>query len=232
MFKVSSISKSKTLLNQDFIDICRGYSVLRFVNKGTQIHDRGDCKPGLSIVARGQVKIGNYGVDGQYQLATVLQKGDTFGEFTLFADLPRTHNAQALTDCEIYHISETSFHKLSSEHPDILSFLLGSLAVKLHVTLERLDDVLRLPTHVQLAKLLYQACLFNNNNVIKMRQSDCAERLGVTVLSAHKAIKKLIALNLISTSYGAICIEDKGAMAEWLENNLSLLPIQDPTALT
>lgn len=232
MFKATSISKSKTLLNQDFLDICREYSVLRFVNKGTQIHDRGDYKPGLSIVAKGEVKIGNYGVDGQYQLATVLQKGDTFGEFTLFADLPRTHNAQALTDCEIYHISEAGFHKLSSEHPAILSFLLGSLAVKLHVTLERLDDVLRLPTHVQLAKVLYQACLLHNNNVIKMRQSDCAERLGVTVLSAHKAIKKLIALDLISTSYGAICIQDKETMAEWLEDNLSLLPIQDPTALT
>lgn len=232
MFKSTSIAKSKTLPNQGFLDICREYSVLRFVNKGTQIHDRGDYKPGLSIVVRGEVKIGNYGVDGQYQLATVLQKGDTFGEFTLFADLPRTHNAQALTNCEIYHISETNFHKLSTEHPEILSFLLGSLAVKLYVTLERLDDVLRLPTHVQLAKILYQASLMHSNNVIKMRQSDCAERLGVTVLSAHKAIKKLISLDLISTSYGAICIQDTETMAQWLEDNLSLLPIQVTTTLT
>jgi CRP/FNR family cyclic AMP-dependent transcriptional regulator len=173
----------------------------------------------------GQVKVGNYGVDGNYQLTTVLERGDTFGEFTLYASLARTHHAQAMSDCTVLQINESRFRKLEAAHPEVVVFLTRNLAIKLHATLERLDDILRLPIHVQLAKLIYQTSAAQHTTAVQLRQSDYAERLGVTVLTAHNALNKLVSLSLIRKQYGKVEIVDVTAMSEWLNDNTSLLPV-------
>ena len=91
--------------------------------------------------------------------------------------------------------------------------------------LERLDDMRRLPTHVQLAKFIYQGYLMSNQRLIKLRQSDYAERLGVTVLTAHKALNTLLTLNLIEKKYGGVEIVNTQKLAEYLSDNTSLLPL-------
>ena len=192
---------------------------------GSQIHDRGDKKPGISIVVSGEVEVGNYDIEGRYYLTAILGVGEVFGEFTVLAGLPRTHNAVALDNCQILQIGATQTHKLLGEIPDVQSFLLRSLAIRLHKVLERLDDVIRLPTHVQLAKYLYQIHCQTKQNKIALRQQDLAKRLGVTVLSIHKAIKKLSALNLIHTSYGAVLIPDIEYYAQWLNEQSGILPL-------
>ena len=143
-------------MEESLLSLCNQFGTPTEYENGAMIHNRGDLKPGLSIVLAGQVKVGNYGVDGNYQLTTVMERGDTFGEFTLYASLARTHHAQAMSDCNVLQINESRFRKLEVAHPEVGVFLTRNLAIKLHATLERLDDILRLPTHVQLAKLIYQ----------------------------------------------------------------------------
>ena len=83
----------------------------------------------------------------------------------------------------------------------------------------------RLPTHVRLAKFIYQGYLMSNQRLIKLRQSDYAERLGVTVLTAHKALNTLLTLNLIEKKYGGVEIVNTQKLAEYLSDNTSLLPL-------
>nr|WP_247670858.1 Crp/Fnr family transcriptional regulator [Alteromonas sp. MMG017] len=230
---------------ESLLALCTQFGTPIEYDKGAMIHNRGDLKPGLSIVEAGQVKVGNYGVDGNYQLTTVLERGDTFGEFTLYASLARTHHAQAMSDCTVLQIDESRFRQLEAAHPEVGVFLTRNLAIKLHATLERLDDILRLPTHVQLAKLIYQTSVAQANSIetntfqadsfqarsgqtstaVALRQSDYAERLGVTVLTAHKALNKLVSLSLIRKQYGKVEIVDMQAMSKWLNDNVSLLPV-------
>lgn len=66
------------------------------------IHCRGDQKPGLSIVKSGTVQVGVSGADGTFVLTTILGPGECFGEFTLFTELPRTHDIFAAGDTYIY----------------------------------------------------------------------------------------------------------------------------------
>ena len=115
---------------------------------------------------------------------------------------------------------------MNANVPEFNQYLLTSLAIKLNMALEMMDDHRRLPTHVRLAKLLYNQCTKPTLNHIKMRQSDCAELLAVTVLSSHKALKKLTDINLVSSSYGAIIVYDKLQLEQWLNDHLSLLPVQ------
>jgi CRP-like cAMP-binding protein len=216
---------AKTVMPDALITLCMAFGKLKSYSSNTTIHDRGNKNKGLSIVVSGEVKVGNYGLDGSYQITTVLRRGDTFGEFTVYASLARTHHAQALNDCQILQIPERSYHQLTAQHQDVGDFITRSLAIKLHAALERLDDIRRLPTHVQLAKLIYQHHISSNPQIIPLRQSDYAERLGVTVLTAHKALSKLCDEQLIEKCYGGVKVTDGSALQAYLEDNTSLLPL-------
>jgi CRP/FNR family transcriptional regulator, cyclic AMP receptor protein len=189
------------------------------------IHARGDLLPGLSVVYSGQVRVGNYGIDGCYQLTTILERGETFGEFTLFANLPRTHNAEAMGKSQVIQMSVSQYNGFISEYPEVEKMLLSSLANKLHQALENLDDVLRLPTHIRLAKVLFKLSKQQQTQELKIKQNQCAQLLGVTVLSAHKALKKLQKAQLIRTAYGGIHIDSIYGLREWLLKQSSIFPV-------
>ena len=216
---------AQTVMPEELIALCMPFGTCQHYCATQTIHNRGSKNSGLSIVVEGEVKIGNYGLDGSYQITTTLTRGETFGEFTLYASLARTHHAQAINDCRILQISEPAYRRLISSHDIVSTFISRSLAIKLHTVLERLDDMRRLPTHVQLAKLIYQGYLMSNQRLIKLRQSDYAERLGVTVLTAHKALNTLLTLNLIEKKYGGVEIVNTQKLAEYLSDNTSLLPL-------
>jgi len=79
---------------------------------GQLIHERGDLKPGLSIVHSGKVRFGNPGSDGSYVTTALFGEGHCFGEFTLFANLPRTHDAVAVGETVINQIDAASIDRL------------------------------------------------------------------------------------------------------------------------
>ncbi len=221
------ITSNNTSMPGPMLEKCLAYGKLVHYPVGKLIHDRGDKKPGISLVVSGEVEVGNYDIEGRYYLTAILGVGEVFGEFTVLANLPRTHNAVAMNNCQILQISASQTHKLLTDIPQVQTFLLQSLATRLHKVLERLDDVIRLPTHVQLAKYLYQIYSQTQHNKIELRQQDLAIRLGVTVLSIHKAIKKLSALNLIHTSYGAVLIPDRVYFVQWLNEQSGILPLNN-----
>lgn len=185
------------------------------------IHERGDAKPGLSIVKQGRVKVGNYGKEGKYCLTRVLDIGETFGEFTLFADLPRTHCAEAVGDTHVIQVSREQFSLLSIQQPDLNTVLLSTLAIKLHDSLELLDDIRRLPLQVRAAKTLL-TLTNQTSSSLSITQNELADVLGVTVLSVHKALKSLSALGFVRLGYGSIAITEIEALTHWVSQQSSL----------
>ena len=215
------ISESfNTAMSDPLLVQCSKYAVVKEYADQATVHNRGELKLGLSIVYSGSVKIGNYGSDGSYQHSITLLKGDTFGEFTLFNNLPRTHHAMALGDSKIIQMSESQFDLCVQDNPQLSKFLLRSMSLKLHMALEKLDDMQRLPTYIRLAKLLLQHT--DQHGIVKLSQKDIAEQLGVTVLSSHKAIKKLCGLLLVKTRYGAIVINQLAQFKQWVQQQMIL----------
>jgi CRP-like cAMP-binding protein len=215
------------MLPEDIIDICENYAVRRLYSDGEQIQARGDRKPGLSIIRSGAVKVGNYGRDGQYFLTRILTVGETFGEFTLFADLPRTHNAEACGDTAIDEIAKPAFQTLVRERPEIKDYLLISLAENLHTALEILDDIRRQPIIVRVAKLLlsYLGNAKNSLN-IPLTQTVIAESLGVTRLSVHNSLKSLEAQGMLIRKYGRININDLSVLKAWIADHEELANLE------
>lgn len=230
------MKKINYCLSEESIETCLHHGSLITYRDGEVIHLRGDAAIGLSIVESGQVKVGNYGLDGNYKLTRVMTRGETFGEFTLFAALPRTHNAEAVGPTKVIQLTQHQYHLACETLPRIEKELLGLLAVKLHSCLETLDDITRLPLEVRLAKLLlaliyeqdtsHTTIEHNTDKLSEIKlnftQSDLAELLSVTVLSTHKALKKLVDLHFISLHYGAVKITNITTLKDWITSHSSL----------
>ena len=193
---------------------------------GVLIQARGDATPGLSVVRGGAVRIGNIGADGAHLTTAVLGLGQTFGEMTLFADLPRTFDARAYGPTTIGHINKTRFDRLLQAHPELAKPLLRSLSTQLHAALEFIDDLRRLPLIVRVAKVL--ATMVNtskNTIVLETTQAALADTIGVTRVSVANTLAELEREGLVRRGYGAIEIPDVKGLLSWVEQSSQLTPV-------
>lgn len=183
------------------------------------IHARGEKNIGLCVVLEGAVKVGNYGKDGRYFLSKVLKPYESFGEFTVFSKLPRTHTSEAYGESKVGQISASKLKKAIAEKPDIAIHLIQSLSTRLHISLEALDDIKRLPVLVQVAKVLYAINLEEDGiEKRKINQEEIANHLGVSRMIVSSSLKKLRELELIEKSYQRTRIPDSRKLAKWIKD--------------
>lgn len=193
---------------------------------GQLIHERGDLKPGLSIVHSGKVRFGNPGSDGSYVTTALFGEGHCFGEFTLFANLPRTHDAVAVGETVINQIDAASIDRLLISQPELYRVMLVAVTRRLHAAVEFMDDMRRLPLKVRIAKLVHSISKTSDKiGEIKLTQSDMAFSFGVSRVSIGQALSSLQSEKLVKTGYGKIYIPDPERLALWVASRSSLLPV-------
>lgn len=187
---------------------------------GQFIQSRGDSKPGISIVRSGAASAGIIGIDGTVSMTTLLGPGQSFGEFTIFTELPRTHDVTAAGDTEIYQMSAARFIRLYDNEPELSRALLKTALIRSHILLEMLDAIRRLPITERTAKILRSMShTAGNPSLLECRQSELAYTLGVSRISLNKALKRLAELDLIKLGYGQIRIPDPAYFSDWVATN-------------
>ena len=193
---------------------------------GELIHARGDLQRGLSIVRSGAVRFGNAGDDGSYVTTTVMGPGQSFGEFTLFGDLPRTHDATAVGATIIDSLDHARVDRLLAEAPELWRILMVATTKRLHDALELLDDFRRLPLPALTAKLLLALPPSKEDPaVVACNQADLAFTLGVSRVSIGKALAQLQQANLLVLGYRTIRIRDRAMLKSWLAKHRVLSPV-------
>lgn len=193
---------------------------------GSLIHARGDIRPGLSMVRSGAVRFGNPGSDGSYLVITVMGPGQCFGEFSLFADLPRTHDAVAIGETVVDQISRAAFDAILKDEPELSRIMLTAVTGRLHAAMELIDDMRRLPLPVRAAKLIWQmAGQSARPDLVRCTQNELAFALGVSRVSSGKALGRLKALGLVEPGYGQIGIPDPKRLAAWIMAHAELAPL-------
>jgi len=203
-------------------------SVIMKYDDGQIIHSRGDQKPGISIVKSGAARIGAIGMDGSFITVSVLGVGQSFGEHTLFADLPRTHDVSAVGTTQINQIPGSVFMRLFREQAELAPALLKTALVRSHAFLEQLDDMRRLSLHVRLAKFLLSMGQKEGQaaTTIKCRQSELAFTLGVSRVALGKAVKRLYMAGLINPGYGQISLPDIARLKTWVAAESKIAPLR------
>ena len=198
-------------------------SVLVKYSHGQLIHTRGALKPGLSIVRKGAAHVGVNGIDGTFVMVAALGPGECFGEFTLFTELPRTHDISSIGETEVYQLSKPKFERLYEREPSISRALLKTTLTRTHLLLEMLDAIRRLPILERTAKiLLSMSFTLGDSTTLQGRQDELAFTLGVTRVSLSKALKQLSQLGLVEIGYGKINIPNQSALLRWVEEHCGI----------
>lgn len=212
-----SVAPFLELLSEPVADRIRLASTLVKYADGQLIHSRGAQKPGLSIIASGSARMGIYGIDGSFVITATLGIGETFGEFTLFTDLPRTHDVFAEGKTEIYQLSGNSFNTIYEQEPEIARALLKTTLSRTHLLLEMLDSIRRLPIREQTARILLSMTQpASTSDTLKCLQSDLAFTLGVSRVSLNRALGNLTELGLIRLGYGQIEVPSVPRLRAWV----------------
>jgi CRP/FNR family cyclic AMP-dependent transcriptional regulator len=100
--------------------------VTKTVKRGTSIWAKGDPGTSLCAIGAGTVKISVPSV-----VDKELGEGSIIGEIALLDGKPRTADATAVTDCELFVIERRDFLPLMREQPEIALKLIESLCSRL-----------------------------------------------------------------------------------------------------
>ncbi|MEM8936925.1 MAG: Crp/Fnr family transcriptional regulator [Pseudomonadota bacterium] len=182
------------------------------------IHARGSDLPGLSVIKSGRVRFGIFGEDGRYIQTGLLGQGHCFGEATLFANMPRAYDADAVGETVILSVSKKKFDDLCDAHPGIAKALLVTLTSRLYEALDFADDIRRLSIETRIAKQLFRFVASGgfSSETIPVRQTDLAYALGLSRVSVGKALETLKRRGLIELGYGEIRIADRAGLENWV----------------
>ena len=98
---------------------------------GSTIFREGDIESHFYIIESGEVHIVTEDNVGQRIVVAKLRAGDSFGEFALIDNSPRTASALAKTDLSVMKISEQGYQTMMSELPIWASCMLKSFATRI-----------------------------------------------------------------------------------------------------
>lgn len=198
----------------------------RSYGDGEIIQQRGDKWRGISIVTSGEAIAANVGRDGSIVPSALIKPGDTFGEFTTFLDLPRTHTIFANGRTKIRHIKRKRFLSLIEAEPSISQAMLTLTLERNHELISNLDSNRRLPLPARIARLLVAEIEPTaTEGVVDCRQEDLAFMIGVSRVAIGKALDKLSTKGFIRTGYGRIDVLDAVKLRDYLKRQDPLSPI-------
>src|SRR5215470_6831649 len=170
------------------IDRLAACIVGKSVRRGTSIFAKGDPGSSLFAISQGTVKIIVPSADGHDTEFNRIDKGDIFGEIALLDGRPRTADAVAITDCELFVIERRDFLPLIREEPEIALKLIEILCARLRQTTEQAENLMFMPLRSRLAKAL-------------LRLSDADGRAGDRkVMVTQKDLGNLIGMSRESTN--------------------------------
>jgi len=130
---------------------------------------------------------------------------------TLFADLPRTHDAVAVGATVIDQVSPPPMSVSPRRIPRSRRAILSMMARRLHMLLEFADDLRRLPLKVQLAKLLASMAQAAESSADATHE-DLAAILGVSRVAIGTALRALEREGLAKRRYGRVEVPDRAAL--------------------
>lgn len=206
-------------LSRDQIALLQTAGHRRSLTDGQFIHSRGDREPGISIIEKGAARAGIYAPDGGFILTSFLGAGHSFGEFTVFTELPLSHDISAVGSTTLINIPAPRFLELCDDEPAYLSALLRATLLRSHVLIEMLHAVRLLPLVPRVAKYLLIMAPFKSTKArLRFRQTDFAATLGLSRASMNRALSELESFGLISRQYGSLEIPSVPALSAWLEH--------------
>jgi CRP/FNR family cyclic AMP-dependent transcriptional regulator len=184
------------------------------IRKGELLFRQGDEGTALYLILQGRIKISVSRRTDTVTLA-ILGQGEFLGEMALLDDLPRSADAMALEDSQLYALNRKDFLSFLKNNENAVHAILSSLSLRLRKTDNLLAEMCFLNLTTRLAnKLVELAEPLEANETkpqvrtLKISQQELGDILGVSRESINKELKILRDKGYVSTSRNSILIHD------------------------
>ncbi len=197
-------------------DLERLASLLRrkILRKGEVLFRQGDEGTALYIILQGRIKIS---VSRRMDTVTlaILGEGEFLGEMALLDDMPRSADAVALEDSQLYALNRKDFLSFLHGNENAVHAVLSSLSQRLRRTDNLLAEMCFLNLSARLRNKLVELCETMASNLehprtytLRISQQELGDMLGVSRESINKELRILRDKSFISTARNSIVIPD------------------------
>ncbi|MCP3925255.1 MAG: Crp/Fnr family transcriptional regulator [Desulfobacterales bacterium] len=185
------------------------------IKQGDSLFRKGDEGTSLYIVKSGTVKIVLPSAEGNEIIVTIFSKGDYFGEMSLVDEEPRSADAIAMEETELYVLKRSDFLSFLQSNVEAIKSVLSVLSKRLRRTDELLEDTCFLNISARLAKKLIELAekygKVDGKTVyvdLGLTQKELGDTIGATRESINKELKSLREKGLVQTEGNKIRILD------------------------
>jgi CRP-like cAMP-binding protein len=170
----------------------------RSFNRGGVLFTEGDEGTELFVVSSGRIAIANRSIDGRESVMALMERGDLFGEMSLFDGLPRSAEARALEPSDVLAIPFSPLRDIYKAKPELLWNVVEMLAVRLRNTDEQLADSVFLDVTGRTAKRLLELAGEEDEFSLPITQEELAGMVGASRERVNKAIASFIRLGWLA----------------------------------
>lgn len=191
------------------------------LKKGEALFRKGDEGTALYMIISGKIKIVRQSKGGDEAILALLTDGDFCGEMSLLDDLPRSADAVAVEETQLYALNRKDFLAYVMHNETTVRAILGALSRRLRKADDTLEDIFFLSVPARLAKKLIELAEAGGpqggegaSATIQpsVTQKDLAGMVGATRESVNKALRTLREKGLISLSGNTLLIRDMEAL--------------------
>src|SRR3954449_12637071 len=206
-----------------FDQLCR-YAKHATMKRGATIASKGDPGTSLFAVISGTVKISVSSPDGRNAILNLIGPGEIFGEVAVLDGAPRSADATANTNCELYIIDRRDFLPFVKSQPALAMKFIELLCARLRWTSQQVEQVIlqNLPGRLASALLgLTEERKFDSGSgTLVITQQEISEMVGMTRESINKQLRAWAGRNWVRLEHGAIVVLDMDALRELAESGL------------
>jgi CRP/FNR family cyclic AMP-dependent transcriptional regulator len=209
-------------LNSKQIDRLVSCIVEKSVARGAVIFAKDDPGSSLFAIRKGTVKITVPSVDGHDAVFNFMNEGDIFGEIALLDGRPRSTDAVAITDCEMFVIERRDLLPLLEEEPQIVLKLTEILCERLRQTTEQAESLMFCHLPGRLAKALLRLSFGEEATAerkIAISQKDLANVIGMSREATNRQLRFWEQHNWVRLERGGIVILSVRALERIAESD-------------
>lgn len=194
-------------------------AVVRRHRHGAACARQGQPAEAWMCVARGAVRLSSGDGPGRAHGLAYLKPGHWFGDLALVDGRPHPHDAQAHGETTLLCVPRADFLDLLARHRDLAEALLRLNCGRVRALSGQLDEVVRLPLAVRVARQLrlllrgYGVPQGEGRRIgLRLAQEDLAQLLGASRQRVNGALRALERDGIVALDARGIVVRDAAAL--------------------
>ncbi|WP_201829432.1 Crp/Fnr family transcriptional regulator [Microvirga zambiensis] len=212
-FSALSVSSFFSALGSDAIAQIASLCTPRKVLDGETLFLKGDPGDALYGVRRGQIVITTTTDTGRQFTLNILGPGDVFGEIALLDGHPRSADAVASGQTELFVIRRSDFQELLKRQPEITTRIIELLCERLRFSSERLEEASLLSLKSRLARRLLKL-VEDFGEEIDITQEELSVLVGAGRETVNRQLQKWRKLGVVELGRARVRIVDTPRLQE------------------